>query len=35
MNKCSASYNNVIDPYAQLCAFDVAKSINVKFFNLR
>ena len=34
MNKCSASCNNINDPYAKLCVYDVFKNINVKVFNL-
>ena len=34
VNKCSGSSNNINDPYALLCNSDVAKSINVKVFNL-
>ena len=34
VNKCSGGCNNINDPYAKLCVPDVAKSINVKVFNL-
>ena len=33
-SKCSDSCNNINDPYAQLCAPDVVKNINIKVFNL-
>ena len=33
-SKCSASCNNVNDPYAKLCVPDVFKNLNVKVFNL-
>ena len=28
INKCSGSYNNINDPFAKLCAPDVAKNIS-------
>ena len=34
VNKCSASCNNINDPFAKLCVPDVFKGINVKVFNL-
>ena len=34
VNKCSGTCNNISDAYAKLCVLDVAKSINVKVFNL-
>ena len=34
VNKCSGSCNNINNPYAILCVPEVAKSINVKVFNL-
>ena len=34
INKCSGSCSNINDPYAKLCAPDIAKNINVKVFNL-
>ena len=34
VNKCSGSCNNINDPYAKLCIPDIAKSRNVKVFNL-
>ena len=34
VNKCSGSWNNINDPYAQLCVPDAVKNINVKVFNL-
>ena len=34
LNRCSATYNNINDPYAKLCVPDVVKNINVKVFNL-
>ena len=34
VNKCSGSYNTIIDPYAKLCVPDVVENINVKVFNL-
>ena len=33
-SKCSGNCNNVNDPYAKICVPDVAKSLNVKVFNL-
>ena len=32
--KCSGSCSNISNPYAKLCVADVAKSFNVKVFNL-
>ena len=34
VNKCSGSCNNINDPYAKLCAPNVAKNINVRVLNL-
>ena len=34
VNKCNSSCNDINDPYAQLCVFDVVKNINAKVFNL-
>ena len=34
-SKCSASCNNINDPYAKLCVPDVVKIMNIKVFNLR
>ena len=33
-SKCSGSCNNINNPYAKLCVFDVIKNLNVKVFNL-
>ena len=33
-SKCSASCNNINDPYAKICAPDVVKDLNIKVFNL-
>ena len=33
-SKCSGSCNNINYPYAQICAPNVAKNLNVKVFNL-
>ena len=33
-SKCSASCNNINDPYAKLCTSDMNKNLNVKVFNL-
>ena len=33
-SKCSGSCNNINAPYAKLCVPDVAKSLNVKVFNV-
>ena len=33
-SKCSGNCNNINDPYAKMCALDVATSLNVKVFNL-
>ena len=33
-SKCSGSCNNINDPYAALCAPDVAKNFKMKVFNL-
>ena len=34
VNKCSATCNNINDPYSRMCFSDVVKNINVKVFNL-
>ena len=34
INKCSGNYNNINNTYANLCAPDVIKDLNVKVFNL-
>ena len=34
LNKCSASCNNINDPYAKLCVPDIVKDTNIKVFNL-
>ena len=34
-SKCSGSCNNVNDPYAQLCAPDIIKNLNVRAFNVK
>ena len=34
VNKCSASCNNINDPYAKLCFSHVVKNVNIKVFNL-
>ena len=34
VNKCSATCNNINDPYGKLCVPDVVKNINVQVFNL-
>ena len=34
VNKCSASCNNINDPYAKLCIPDVIKNMNIKVFHL-
>ena len=34
INKCSGSYNNIYDPYAEMCIPDVIKNLNLKVFNL-
>ena len=34
VNKCSASCNNINDPYSKLSVPDLDKNINVKVFNL-
>ena len=34
ISKCSASCNNINDPYAKLCVPYVIKNMNVKVFNL-
>ena len=34
VNKCSGSCNNINEPYAKLCVFDVVKNMNIKVFNL-
>ena len=33
-SKCSGSCSKINDPYAQLCAYDVVKNLNIKVFNL-
>ena len=33
-SKCSASCNNINDPYARICVPDALKDLNVKVFNL-
>ena len=33
-SNCSASCNNVNDPYAKICVPNVTKDLNVKVFNL-
>ena len=35
VNKCSGSCNIINDPYANLCAPDVIKDMNIKVFNLK
>ena len=32
--KCSGNWNNINDPYARICVFDIVKNVNVKVFNL-
>ena len=32
--KCSGSCNNINDPHAKLCIYDVIKNMNIKVFNL-
>ena len=34
-SKCSDNYNNINDPYSQICVPDVVKSLNVKVVNSR
>ena len=34
INKCSGNFNNINNPYANICAPDVIKDLNVKVFNL-
>ena len=34
VNKCRGSCNDINNPYAKLCVPDVAKTINVKVFNI-
>ena len=34
ISKCSGSCNNINDPYAKFCAYDVSKIVSVKVFNL-
>ena len=34
ISKCSASCNNINNPYAKLCVTYVIKNMNVKLFNL-
>ena len=33
-SKCSGNYNDINNPYAQICVPDVIKDLNVKVFNL-
>ena len=33
-SKCSGTCNNINNPYAKLCVFDVVKNLDVKVFNL-
>ena len=33
-SKCSSSWNNINNPYAENCVPDVIKDLNVKVFNL-
>ena len=33
-SKCCGNCNNINDPYARICVFDIVKNINVKVFNL-
>ena len=34
INKCSGNFNNINNPYANICGPDVIKDLNVKVFNL-
>ena len=34
VNKCRGSCNDINNPYAKLCVPDVAKTMNVKVFNI-
>ena len=34
INKCSGNCNNINNPYAQICAPDTVKNLNVRVFNL-
>ena len=34
VNKCGGSCDNIDDPYAEICAPDKLKNINVKVFNI-
>ena len=34
ISKCNGNCNNINDPYAKLCVFDVSKNMNVKVFNI-
>ena len=34
VNKCSGSFNNINDPYAELCLLDVVSNISFKVLNL-
>ena len=34
INKCSSSCNNINDPHAKVCIFDIVKNINIRVFNL-
>ena len=33
-SKCSGNWNNINDPYAEICVPDIAKYLNIKVFNL-
>ena len=34
VNKCGGDCNNINDPMAKLCVFDIVRDINIKVFNL-
>ena len=34
ISKCSGNCNNINDPYSKICAPDVAKTWNIKVFNV-
>ena len=34
INRCSGNCNSINDPYTRICVLDVAKTLNVKVFNL-
>ena len=34
ISKCSGNCNNINDPYSKICAPDVAKTLNIKVFNV-